>query len=260
MKLLKKTAAALCAALTISAAASAAPLAPELQVGILAETATGENGWFTEPEQDVNWQYWYYTVTDLDRDGKLEIFKARNGWGDIRAAVSCEELSEDGTRRFGEISFVEGTGCPSLLTGEPFGQPLALIDEENHSFHYIFSERRYRNEFEWTDTKYALTFRGETLEIEELACSACQLSGKEGGITRQTYFPLWRAPSGGEEPEKISERRYAAIEQERFPGCGQKNIALYWYNAETLHAAAAQGELPRALESAYLNFARNFPK
>ena len=36
MKLLKKTAAALCAALTISAAASAAPLAPELQVDALA--------------------------------------------------------------------------------------------------------------------------------------------------------------------------------------------------------------------------------
>ena len=263
MQMFRKTAAALCAALSVSAAVSAAPLPAERQIEILAETAEGQSGWFVGPGQGADWQSWYYTVTDLDRDGKLEIFKAKNGWANSPAVIVCEELSEDGESRTGEISLVAGTKLPSLLTGDSLGQSVVLTDETNNLYHYIVSERLYNNEFEWTDTKYALTFSGTTLEIESLACVACQLSGRDGTITRQAYLPYWHTPDlkGGEPvpiltQKKIDESRYLAMEGERFPGCTSRDLTFYWYSAEVLKDAAAQGSLNRALESAYAAFRR----
>ena len=77
----KKVVAAVLASLALSAAAAAAPRPVSEQIQVLAQTANSgqEGGWFVTPEKDANWNLWFYTVTDFDRDGKIEIFKAKRG-------------------------------------------------------------------------------------------------------------------------------------------------------------------------------------
>ena len=104
MKLLKKTAAALCAALTISAAAFAAPLAPELQIDILTKTAMVYDGWFVLPEREKNSDEWRYAITDLDRNGRLEVVKVRRGWAEGGPRLLVKELTGDGKGLAGEIA------------------------------------------------------------------------------------------------------------------------------------------------------------
>ena len=108
MKMLKKAAAALCAAMTLSAAAFAAPLAPELQIDALAKSAMVYDGWFVLPERDKNCDAWMYAITDLDRNGRLEVLKVRRGWAEGGPLLAVKELGEDGRSLIGEVA-LDGT-------------------------------------------------------------------------------------------------------------------------------------------------------
>ena len=74
----KKLAATILATLALSATVCAAPRSASEQIQIFAETANSgqEGGWFVSPEKDANWNRWFYAVTDLDHDGKLEFVAA----------------------------------------------------------------------------------------------------------------------------------------------------------------------------------------
>ena len=86
----KKIISALFASLAISATACAAEFAPSGQIQVLARMVNHgqDGGWFVRPENDVNWNRWFYAVTDLDHDGRLEIFKAKKG-GDAAPAAEA---------------------------------------------------------------------------------------------------------------------------------------------------------------------------
>lgn len=251
MQIFKKTAAALCAALTVSAAAFATPLAPELQIDALAKTAMVYKGWFVLPEREKNSDVWSYAIADLDHNGRLEVLKVRRGWVEGGPRLLCEELSADGTRLRGEVA-LDHTAVPDLLaTSDTSGQALVLYDAEKNLYHYIFKETVYHTEYESITTKYALTFSDGVLHVSPLAHYQWNLSGYEGGVTEHYYLPKRGSDVGVE----IGVARYNDIENEEFPGCEVRGVAFWWQSAEALKHAASLGRLREALAQSYSSFA-----
>ena len=250
MLIFKKTAAALCAALALSASAFAAPLAPEAQIDALTQTAMTYNGWFVLPERDRNADLWNYALADLDHNGRLEVLKVRRDWAEGGPMLLCKELSADGSRLQGETAF-DGTAAPDLLaTSDTSGQALVLYDAEKNLYHYIFRATVYHTEYESVTTKYALTFSNGVLQVSPLAHYHWTLSGRDGGVTERYSLPQ---RDGGAD---IDVTRYNDIENEAFPGCEMRGVAFWWQSAEALKNAASLGRLREALAQSYSSFAQ----
>ena len=197
MKLFKK-AAVLCAALAISAVASAAPT-PDRQIEILTKSAMVYDGWFVLPERDKNSDVWTYAITDLDRNGRLEVLKVRRGWVEGGPMLVVKEIGEDGSTLRGEVA-LDGTAIPDILARtENYGQPTSVLyDTDNKIYHYIFEATVYHGEYESVTTKYALTFSDGTLLVSPLAQLHWSLSGYDGGETKR-YFLSLRGQDAGKE-------------------------------------------------------------
>lgn len=253
VKSLKKTAAALCAALTLSAAAYAEPVATERQIDMLTKTAMIHDGWFVLPERDKNANEWRYTITDLDRNGRLEVLKVRRGWAEGGPMLMVKEVAADGKGLVGEVD-LGGIPVPDILaTQDPSGQPLTtLYDPNANRCHYIFQENVYHTEYELITTKYALTFFDGTLHVKPLASYEKIMSGYDGS-TKERYYLLTK---DGIEGADIDAARYAKIEQEAFPGCEPLLIVFRWRSAEALKAAASQGYLKESLAETFTHFAQ----
>ena len=252
MYFFKKTAAALCAALAISAVASAAPLAPEQQIDILTKTAMVYDGWFVLPERDKNSDAWRYAVTDLDRNGSLEVLKVKRGWVEGGPRLLVGELKEDGNGLRGEIA-LDGAPVPDILaTDDTSGQVSVLYDAKNNLYYYIFQETVYHGEFESVTTKYELTFSDGTLYVSPLAHFQWNLSGYDGTVKKRYYLP--KRESGVS--KEIDAARYENIEREEFPGCEAKSVTFLWRSAEDLKTAASNGELKKSLAESFACFNR----
>lgn len=250
MKLFKK-AAVLCAALAISAVASAAPT-PDRQIEILTNSAMVYDGWFVLPERDKNSDIWTYAITDLDRNGRLEVLKVRRGWAEGGPMLVVKEIGEDGRTLSGEVA-LDGTAVPDILARtENYGQPTSVLyDAKNKIYHYIFEATVYHGEYESVTTKYALTFSDGTLLVSPLAQFLWNLSGYDGGVTERHFLPL-RGKDAGKE---ISAERYETIEKEEFPGCEYRGVIFLWRSADDLKNAASNGELKKSLAESYASFA-----
>ncbi len=256
MAKVKVVAAAILAALSLSTAA-AAQRAPSEQVQILAETAdSGEQGgWFVTPEASGQWNRWFYAVTDLDRDGRLEIFKAKAGDEDGAPELRCEELNDQGGGRSWGLYFAGGTDVPDILTGESAAAPVVIYEQGNNKYHYIFqcSAASDGEEWDYADTKYALTLAGDLI-VEELAVMRLKLPAPGSDLAMRRFFlPGWHGveTESGETgiPEEISAERYADIELERFGAEIRHDATIKWYRAEELQPLIGQAGLSRALES-----------
>jgi len=250
MKLFKKTA-VLCAALAISAVASAAPT-PDRQIEILTNSAMVYDGWFVLPERDKNSDLWTYAITDLDRNGRLEVLKVRRGWAEGGPLLAVKELGEDGRSLIGEVA-LDGTSVPDILARtENYGQPTSVLyDANNKIYHYIFEATVYHGEYESLTTKYALTFSDGTLLVSPLAHCQWNLSGYDGSSTKR-YFMPFRGRDAGKE---ISAARYETIQKEEFPDCEYRGVTFLWRSAEDLKTAASNGELKKSLAESYASFA-----
>ncbi len=265
MKRSRRLLAALTAALAFAATASAASRTPAEQIQVLADTADKgqEGGWFVTPEADADWNRWFYAVTDLDRDGQLEIFKAKRGGEYIVPELRCEELNDQGEGRSWGLFFAGGTDVPDILTGESAGNPLVLRDPAEKEYHYIFVSSRESKDPDWDfiDTKYALTLHGDLL-VEELASMKVELGAPSSDLARRRFFlPDWHgveAESGQRgRAEEISAERYAEIWKERFPGLEEIPGALRWISGEELRPSIGQPGLRRLLEGSFAFFDGN---
>lgn len=188
--LTKRLGAILTGAMVFTSFALAAPMKEAHQIDILAQTANDENGWFVMPEQAGDWDKWCYAVTDLDRDGNWEIFKAKRGDWDSAPELRCEELIEGKWERHWGLFLVGGTDIPDILSGKEVSAPRTLHDRENNHYYYIFTETIHHGEYETIVKQYAISLGGD-LTVEELACEREELSGYDGAITRTFYLPGW---------------------------------------------------------------------
>ena len=224
--------------------ALAAPMRVEHQIDILAQTDRGEDGWFVEPSEDANWDKWHYAVTDLNHDGNLEILKAKSSFYDGNPHLACEELIErKWERHHAELNLAGNAHVPDILTGESAGQPSVIHDAKSNRYYYIFVETVMHGEYESDTSQYAVCLDGD-LFITELATMNWQLSGKDGSVKVRYYIsdPL---------KEKVSEKRYANITAERFPGAEETGGQIYWLSAEKMWPYVQRGKLYNLLWDSY---------
>ena len=260
----KKIMAAMLASLALSATAAAAPRPVSEQIQVLAQTVNSgqEGGWFVTPEKDASWERWFYTVTDLDHDGKLEIFKAKRGGDGIAPEIRCEELNESGEGRSWGLFLAGGSDVPDIMTSEAATAPSVLYEAADNRYNYIFLDsRRGGEESEFITTKYALTLRGD-LQVEELAFMEEKMASPYSDMAeRQFFLPGWlkvEAESGQTgTPEEIDAERYANIAQERFPNAEKSFAQISWYRAEEIQKIIGLADLPQVLEKAYGVFDRS---
>ncbi|MBQ7515078.1 MAG: hypothetical protein IJS96_02245 [Schwartzia sp.] len=271
MKTGKKCLATLLATLALSATAYAAPLPPSDQAQILARMVNNGGqggGWCVLPEQDKNWNRWFYAVTDLDHDGKLEIFMAKRGGENddgemVMPEIRCEELNENGEGRSWGLFLAGNSDVPDIMTSEAATMPTMLYEPAANDYHYIFVSSRPADGDEWdfTDTKVALTLHGDLI-VEDLAMMKVKLAEPGSDLaTRKFFLPAWRSegaesdPSGL--PEEIDAQRYADIELARFGTEAGQTAAISWYRAEEIRALIGLAKLPQVLESSYKAFAKS---
>ena len=258
----KKIISALLAGLALSATVCAAPRAASEQIQVLAETVNSgqEGGWFVPPERDANWNRWFYSVTDLDHDGRLEIFKAKRGGDGIAPELRCEELNESGAGRSWGLYFAGGSDVPDIMTSEAATCPTMIHEQGSDDYHYIFisSKKEDGDEWDYTDTKVALTLHGDLI-IEDLAFMKVKMAEPGSDMaTRKFFLPGWlkvEAESGQTgTPEEIDVQRYADIELARFGVEMGHPAQISWYRAEEIQKLIGLAELPHVLESSYKVF------
>ncbi len=234
----KKLAATILATLALSATVCAAPRSASEQIQIFAETANSgqEGGWFVSPEKDADWNRWFYAVTDLDRDGRLEIFKAKRGGEGIAPEIRCEEFNENGGRTWG-LFFAGGSDVPDIMTNESAAEPRVFYERADDRYNYIFvsSKELDGDEWDYVDTKVAVTLRGD-LQIEDVKA---KLPAPGSDLAERKFFlPGWlkvEAESGQVgSPEEIDAERFANIESEHFPGAEKTYAIISWYRAEEI--------------------------
>ena len=253
---------ALLASLSISATAAASDFAPSEQVQVLARMVNHgqDGGWFVKPENDVNWNRWFYAVTDLDHDGRLEIFKAKRGGEGIAPEIRCEELNDSCDRRTWGLFFAGGSDVPDIMSGESSSAPMMYYEQSSNDYHYVFvsSKEEDGNEWDFTDTKVALTLHGDLI-VEDLAMMKMKMPSPGSDLAaRKFYLPGWlkvEAESGQVgTPEEIDPQRYADIELARFGVESGQAAPISWYRADAIQELIGLAELPKVLESSYKTF------
>ena len=268
----KKIMAAILASFALSATATAAPRSVSEQIQVLAQTANSgqEGGWFVTPEKDADWNRWFYAVTDLDHDGKLEIFKAKKGKSDeegsIAPEIRCEELNESGEGRSWGLFLAGGSDVPNIMTGESSSSPSVFYEESSNDYHYVFVSSKNENGDEWdfTDTKVALTLHGDLI-VEELAMMKVKMPQPGSDMAARKFFlPAWIGVEAESEqtgmPKEIDVQQYADIGLARFQSDKESFASISWYRAEEIKTIIKSADLPGVLESSYNVFAQSAEK
>ena len=258
----KKIISALLVSLTVSATAFAAELVPSEQIQVLAQMVNHgqEGGWFVTPEKDEHFDRWFYAVTDLDHNGRLEILKAKRGGDGIAPELRCEELNESCDKRTWGLFFAGGSDVPDIMSGESSSAPMMYYEQSSNTYHYVFvsSKEEPWDDWDFTDTKVALTLHGD-LTVEELAFMKVKMADPDSDMaTRKFFLPAWRSveAESGETgtPEEIDLQRYADIELARFGVESGQEAHISWRRAEEIQELIGLAKLPLVLENSYKVF------
>ncbi len=230
--------------LCCTAASAAVPMGALQQIDGLARNAGGEDGWFIGPEQE-DWTEWYYAAADLDRNGRLEIWKAKGFHDGKQPDLRYTEMRDGGIPVSGTVKMEGKAPVPDIFSTESAAYPEVLQNTETGQYHYIFLEEQPKAGDTVRYVQYVLT-GGEQPVMEVLASETVQESGIEG-ITMARYW----LPSEDADWEEIAAGRYEGIRKERFPGCRSSRVQLKWMAAAHLAACLEQGRIAEYLTDSY---------
>ncbi len=223
---------------------SAVPMEAMHQLDRLSESAAGEGGWFLGPDHE-DWRDWYYTVADLNQNGRVEVWKVKMRHSGGASDIRYTEVLDGGTLASGSVRMKGDIPVPDIFSYETGAYPVLMSDSENGEYHYIFVEKQPKEADILRYVKYALTLKGEPV-MELLAAASEKESGVES-ISLARYY----IPEEGAGWREVSSDRYDGIQEERFPGCRMTRRQFKWLGAEYLSSGMAQGYLTDFLTDSY---------
>ena len=220
-------------------AALAAPMQQAHQIDILSQTGMGSKGWFVTPAKDKDWEKWHYAITDLDHDGNVELFKAKEAGLDGAAYIQCEEMDAKTLERHWGVYLTGGSDYPDIFSAPDSAKnPQIYANPGEGIYYYIFDSVKWQTEFENTTKTYAIRLIGDLL-IDEFAIKKWQLSGYDGTETNHYYLPGWlnsdaENHTADQPPVEIDKSRYDNLLQEHLGGGQIQQGAIGWMDTKEL--------------------------
>ena len=109
---------------------------------------------------------WYYTVTDLDHNGKLEFVAASQNPADLRTSLKVWEVNEDMTAlEECKLAVEEGESFPDFLTD----MADTFHDTKTDSWYYLCYDNVVGGENEFSTYKTAVTLKDKELSYTTFA-------------------------------------------------------------------------------------------
>lgn len=192
----------------------ASPVLPESDQRALIERS--RSVWLPE---GLEYETWYYAVTDLDRNGRLEVLTASLQGSGLYTYVNCWEVSEQGTALVQcPDNTGEGEAWPDIikdrLTGyrDPVSGRMTYVCEDvtrDGAAHYLTSKQSFCLDHGQI-TLYVLATMDEVYTTET--------------VSMKNYYDGSDAP--------ITEQEYNSAEERTFAGQEQGEITLTWTQLE----------------------------
>lgn len=165
--------------------------------------------------QDDSQKTWSYTVTDLDRNGRLELLAASEHDTDHNTTLVAWEVDEKGsTLNECEIKLVEGASFPDIITDSAD----TFYDEQADSWSYLF----YDN----------------TVTDQETSSAKCSVTMKDGSISYIQYAFQHVVTYNGQteilytdlDGHSISQDAYNSAGVDAFPDKDKSSTAFDWFS------------------------------
>lgn len=217
---------------------------PEVPVISLEEQfeliAKDRSNWL--PEEEWYYDVYSYVITDLNRNGRVELLVSSCQGTGIYTMTDVYEVSEDGTQlvRF-RNSMGEGASQADIIVGET---PV-YYNEETGIYTYVFSDTM-RSGWEWNGVEYHAVYLTEDTVMEWIVAGASYEWDSEENCT-DTYY--------NHVGEDIDEAAFNTAVADYFAGETEMTATFAWQNYNYDEASAMDTEdWVRFFEASYEGF------
>lgn len=185
------------------------------QIGIILDKLSL---WDRSPDQQSEYEQYYYAVTDLDMNGRLEIFSAITQGTGIYTSGRLYELDES----FSELVLCENRSSEHELLPELIvSSAPRYTDAHSGTVYYIFNDNTRNGAAEFYNSVNALYLRDGELNTR---CLARYSNIYTGSVGKKTYTNA--------ENETISEQQYNAAADEAFADCTCDTVRFGWFTID----------------------------
>lgn len=186
-------------------------------------------------------EIYQYAVTDLDRNGRLELIVSVNEGTGFYTYSEFYEVSEtyDSLREC-TADFPEGDSQPDIMNEAA----TAYYDTDAGTYHYIFYDLLKASFEVYYENKRAVTLQNGQISQKALAFSTATYSGEDG-----TEDTTYKDASG----KQITEEEYDSIEDTAFAGMKKYKVSFGWCDVSELDGLNGEDAVP-FLQASYDRF------
>lgn len=214
----------------MSAGVWAAP-EPDAQLAVI---AAGRDLW----KQDVEYNNWGYTVTDLDHNGRYEIISCSVQGTGFYSYIQAFEVNEAGDGLTDLMADLKDRtdSSPDIMTD----RVTFYSDPQSGQYYYIFNDMIRNGMAEYYENTRAVS-------VVDGKWTEMPLASKSTVYTDQDHYTITCSDKSG---NAISESQYGSIAEEEFRGLGSGEICLQWQMTDNnAFAALSVDQLTASLKA-----------
>lgn len=224
------------------------PVDPLSVEGQLKTIAKAKDKIVTYDNEDENF---YYAVTDLDQNGRLELIVSTGMLGTGHFTTNWYyEISKDGSKLKkckGKTFGNEGHDiCDDIDT--------VYIDQKKHNYYYIVYGITHASGAENYDSVGFLQLKNGTLTDNYLAGSSHIVSKK--GKLKDSYYKLTK--NANKRTAIITKKQYSDIDSlmnEKYGKLEKESVAIQWFSYQQLMSEVSESQFLHKLQKSQENFA-----
>ena len=202
-----------------SAVPSAAPTTPVWPMNEQEQLTFIENNRSAWLPQDLEYETWFYTVTDLDHNGRLEVLTASLQGSGLYTYVDCREVNETCTGlNYCHDNLGEGEAWPDIIVNS-----LTFYRNPATGLYYYLCEDGVRDgAAHYLTTLESVCLDHGRIELRRLASKDETYTDPNNSVKR--YYD--------ENGAETTESTYLAVEQRFFAGFERGTLNLNWVQLE----------------------------